>query len=134
MRILIAEDEFTSRVMLHNLLKIYGQCDVAADGKEAEEAFRTAIEGGEPYNLVCLDVLMPATNGTDVLKEIRRLEAERGISSEYSTKVILTTAGADRNTMAAALQARCDGYIGKPYDRKAIAECLRTLGLVLAAP
>ncbi|MBA4418955.1 MAG: response regulator, partial [Syntrophus sp. (in: bacteria)] len=39
MKVLIAEDDFTSRRLLQKLISSYGVCDVAVDGKEAIESF-----------------------------------------------------------------------------------------------
>ena len=46
LRILLVEDDFTARVMLQGLLRKYGECHIAVNGKEAVEAFRTAHLSG----------------------------------------------------------------------------------------
>ena len=38
-----------------------------------------ALEDGEPYDLACLDVMMPVMDGYQVLKAIRDIEAQKGI-------------------------------------------------------
>ena len=40
MRILIVEDDLTSRLLLRKMFQPYGTCDVAVNGKEAVDAFR----------------------------------------------------------------------------------------------
>lgn len=57
MKILIVEDDFTSRKLLQSLLKSYGECDVAVNGQEALDAFDEAKEADEAYKLVCLDII-----------------------------------------------------------------------------
>ena len=42
MRVLLVEDEFTSRVLLKEILSPYGECDIAVDGLEAIHAFLLA--------------------------------------------------------------------------------------------
>ena len=42
MRILIVEDDFTSRMLLQKILAPYGECSAAADGEEAIRAFGAA--------------------------------------------------------------------------------------------
>ena len=59
MKILIVDDDFTSRKILLKYLAEYGQCDVAVDGEEAVEVFKLALNEWEAYDLVCLDIMMP---------------------------------------------------------------------------
>ena len=60
MKILLAEDDYTTRKYMSSFLSKYGECDVTVDGMEAVDAFMMALDEGEPYDLVCLDVMMPA--------------------------------------------------------------------------
>lgn len=48
MRILIVEDDFVGRKVMHKLLMEYGECDIAVDGAEAVKAFDLAWESGNP--------------------------------------------------------------------------------------
>ena len=50
MKTLIVEDDFTSRRLLQRFLAPFSDCDVAVNGKEAVEAFRLALEAGQPYD------------------------------------------------------------------------------------
>ena len=59
MKILLAEDDFVTRKFMANFLSKYGDCDVTVDGMEAVDAFMLALEEDEPYDLVCLDIMMP---------------------------------------------------------------------------
>lgn len=52
MKTLIVEDDFTSRLLLNEILKGYGAVDVAVNGKEAIAAVASAMDGGNPYDLV----------------------------------------------------------------------------------
>jgi two-component system, chemotaxis family, chemotaxis protein CheY len=63
MRCLIVEDDFVGRKLMQKYLSDYGECDVAVDGEEAVEAFRQAVENETPYDLICLDIMMPNMNG-----------------------------------------------------------------------
>ena len=74
MKILIAEDEFVSRTKLEKILSSYGECHVTVDGSEALLAFKAALETNEPYDLICLDILMPKMDGHEALQEIRKME------------------------------------------------------------
>ena len=130
MRVLIVEDEFTSRRLLQRILSSYGDCDIAVDGKEALEAFSLAYEQGEAYDLVCLDIMMPEMDGREVLKAIRRNERERGITGLDGVKVIMTTAVRDSENIMGSFSDGCEGYILKPIDKAKILRQLRELGLI----
>ena len=92
MRILLAEDDFVTRKFMSNFLSKYGECDVTVDGLEAVDAFMMALEEENPYDLVCLDIMMPVMDGYQALVGIRNLEKERNIPEEKTVKVIMATA------------------------------------------
>jgi len=71
MKTLVVEDDFTSRLLLQTILKAYGECHVAADGTEALAAFLEAERTEQPYQLICLDIMMPDLDGKEVLRSIR---------------------------------------------------------------
>ena len=122
MRILVAEDDPVSRKIIVKFLEPYGSCDVAVDGMDAVSAFKTACEEKQPYNLVCLDIMMPKMNGQDVLKEIRRIEEDMGIRGLNAAKVIMTTARDDSTNIMEAFKSKSDGYLTKPINRKMLQE------------
>jgi len=130
MKILITEDEFTSRRLLQKLLSAYGECDVASNGREAVEALQIALNEGQPYDLVCLDIMMPEMDGHEALKRIREVEAEKGIVGLDGVKVIMTTALGDSKNIFSAFRAGCEGYIIKPLDKKKLVNELKKLGLI----
>ena len=70
MKILIAEDDYASRNSIRNFLKQFGDCDITIDGMEASDAYLMALEDGNPYDLVCLDVMMPVMDGYQALESI----------------------------------------------------------------
>ena len=74
MKSLIVEDDFTSRLLLQEYLKVYGIPHIAVNGREAVEAVRLALEARDHYNLICLDIMMPEMDGQQALREIRALE------------------------------------------------------------
>lgn len=129
MRILIAEDDFVSRRVLTRVLSEYGSCDVAVDGKNAVEIFTQALDEERPYDLVCLDIIMPEMDGLEALGVIRELEEAQGIGGLEGTKVIMTTGLDDSHAVLDAFRSGCEGYVVKPIDRHKIAEQLEQLGL-----
>lgn len=130
MRILIVEDEFGSRKLLQKFLSPYGVCDLAVDGEEAIEAFKLAMKEEDPYDLVCLDIMMPKKDGQAVLKEIRELEESRNIRGLEGVKVIMTTALNDPKNILEAFKSQCEAYIPKPISKQKLLEELRALQLI----
>lgn len=130
MKILLAVDDFVTRKFMLNFLSKYGECDVAVDGLEAVEAFALAFEDGEPYDLVCLDIMMPVMDGYQALKEIRDVEKKMNIPEEKAVKVIMTTALNDERNVKMAFELGCSVYSGKPINQERFEKALIKLGLV----
>ncbi|MCP3927130.1 MAG: response regulator [Desulfobacterales bacterium] len=129
MKTLIVEDDFICRKMLQTFLTEFGSTDVAVNGVEALAAVSIAIEENDPYNLICLDILMPELDGHEVLKQIRADEEDRGILSSGEVKIIMTTSLKDLKNMSEAFRSLCDGYISKPVDRAVLKETIEKIGL-----
>jgi len=130
MRILIVEDDASSRIFLQKILSKYGECDVAVDGLEALEAFILSINDDKKYDLVCLDLMMPKVDGVATLKAIRDLEKQKKIQSENRVKVFITTALDDDEFVTRALELGYDLFISKPIDIKLLIKGLVKVGLV----
>lgn len=130
LKILVVEDDFTSRKVLCGMLSPYGDCDAAVNGKEAVIAFSEALDQEKKYDLICLDIMMPEMNGQDALKEIRRIEQEKNIIGSDSVKIIMTTALSDSKNLMQAFQEQCEAYIVKPIRKEKLLEQLHLLGLV----
>ena len=130
MKTLIAEDDFTSRLIMQEILKIYGPCHIAVNGKEAVEAVRLALEAGEPYTLICLDIMMPGMDGQEALRQIRAQEEARGILSSNGAKIVMTTALNDMKNVSSAYGSLCDVYLTKPIQKAMLLEELRKLKLI----
>jgi len=131
MKALIVDDDFYSRNMLHEILRQVAHCDIAVNGEEAIEAFKRGLADGEPYNLICLDLLMPEMDGQQALREIRTLEKEHGIPPHGESKVIVTTMLADeKETHDAFFLGGATSYLVKPIDEEKLMNEIKSLGLV----
>lgn len=130
MKILIAEDDATSRKILYKLLSQYGECDLVVDGLEAVDAFLISNKDKKPYELICLDIMMPKVDGVKVLKNIRDYEIQKCIITEKRSKVIMTTALAEIQFVQNAFDFGCDAYATKPIDIVKFVEVLQKLGLI----
>ena len=129
MKILIAEDDFVSRKILNKQLCTIGEVDIASNGKEALEAVKMAMDEHEPYELICLDVMMPEVNGISALQGIRVLENQLGIKEGNRAKIIMTTGLSDREKVMVAAKAGCDAYMIKPITKPRLYEELSKLGI-----
>lgn len=130
MKTLIVEDDFTSRLLLQELLKGYGTVHLAADGKEAVAASKAALDSDTPYDLICLDIMMPGMDGQAALQEIRDYEESKGIFSTDGMKVIMVTALGDLKNVGTAFYSLCDAYLTKPLSRQKLDEELKKLKLI----
>lgn len=132
MRILIAEDDMVSRKFLMKYLRPYGECDTVVDGMEALEAFLMGWDDGEPYELICLDIMMPRLDGLKVLKMIREIEKDKGLINGERAKIIMTTILNDPANVAEAFQTGCEAYAAKPIDTNKLSEVMKKLKLISA--
>lgn len=130
MKILIAEDDFASRKAMLNFLSKYGECDITVDGKEAVQAFKMSLEDDEPYDLVCLDIMMPEMDGYAALEKMREMEGKLEISEEKKAKIIMTTALNEGRNVKRAFELGCEAYAGKPIDQEKLINVMGKLGLI----
>ena len=130
MRILIVEDDFTSRLLLQSFLSKYGECHIAVNGKEALAAFRTSLESGQPYDLICMDIMMPEMDGQTAIKGIRALEEVGGTLSTSGVKIIMTTALDDVKNVVQSFRSLCDAYLFKPIDTGKLLGHMQDLRLI----
>ncbi len=125
MRILIADDDRTSSLLLGRTLERWGyDVIVAHDGAEAW----AGIMGGEPPALAIVDWMMPKLDGIELCRRIRATPPPAPVY------VILLTARTERQDLVAGLEAGADDYLTKPFDpdelRARIHVGQRTLALI----
>ncbi len=131
MRFLIVEDDFTSRRILQKFLCAYGECDIAVDGNEAIDAFKMSWVNSTPYDLICLDIMMPNLDGQQALSKIRDIEIEMGISDVDRVKVIMTTALDDPKSVFRSLfKGGAASYIVKPVSKQKLLDEMTKIGLI----
>lgn len=131
MKTLIVEDDFISRKIMKELLTPLGECDIAIDGAEAVQAFRLACEEKRPYDLVCMDIMMPNMDGHEALERIRTMERDMGVMAAGEVKVIMTTALDDpRNVVEALYRGGATSYLVKPITKQKLMKEIRSHGLI----
>lgn len=107
MRVLIAEDDEVSRVVLGQTLERWGyDVEDVEDGRSALEA----LEADPAPRLVLLDWMMPELDG---VKLCRKLRTDEAFQLHY---VILVTARVTPEDLSEGLDAGADDYVTKPFD------------------
>lgn len=130
LRMLLVEDDFASRLLLQTFLSRYGDCHIAVNGREAVEAFRSALKRGERYDLICMDIMMPEMDGREAVRRVRAEEEAHGILSTAGAKIIMTTAVDEVKEVIRCFQELCDGYLTKPIDLAKLLGLMRSYQLV----
>lgn len=131
MRILIVDDEYNNRILMQRILEPIGRCDVVINGQEAVEMFEMAMVEGEPYRLVCLDIMMPGMDGQAALKAMRQIEKVRGVLPADEAAVIMTSAlDTPKEVIHAFYQGGCTDYLVKPILQEKLLEKLRDCGVI----
>ncbi len=106
MRILVAEDDVTSRAVVRSLLEKWDfEVIMAQDGDEAWQC----VSCENAPDIILLDWMMPGLNGIEVCKKIRN--ELWGIQPF----IIVFTTKADQDDIHVALDAGADDYISKPF-------------------
>lgn len=130
MRALIVDDDTIGRRLMEKFLSPYAECDLAGDGLEALKAFILAATENRPYDLICLDIMMPLMDGQETLQRIRQFEDKFSLAEKNRVKVIMTTALADREHIRQAAVDKCSAYLVKPIQKVQLLEKLKSLGFV----
>lgn len=130
MKVLIAEDDFASRKFMLRFFEKYGECDVTVDGREAVEAYTMAVEMDEPYDLICLDIMMPEMDGHQALRRIRKIEEENNVPDDDKVKIVMTTALSETRHVTKAFENGCTAYAGKPINQEKLEAMLKKFDLI----
>lgn len=109
MKILIADDDLTSRSILHALLSKWGYDVVGAE--DGEEAW-TLLQQTQAPQMAVLDWMMPGMDGVKLCRNLRI--QERG----HPLYIILLTSKGERKHIIEGLEAGADDYIAKPYNNE----------------
>jgi CheY-like chemotaxis protein len=120
--VLVAEDNDINALLVRALLHRLGhRPSVVANGAAAVETFLAAARADTPYDLVLMDVHMPALDGMEATKRIRAAEIAQGLPR---TRIVALTANAFGEDRDACLAAGMDDFLVKPLDRDRLDEAL----------
>jgi two-component system chemotaxis response regulator CheY len=128
MKILVVDDEMVSREKMKMIMSHFGQCEAVENGADALGKFVEAWNSWSPYDLISLDVQMPEMDGVEVLNRIRALEREKNVPESKRVRVVMVTARSDKDTIMTSIQAGCNDYVVKPFDKAIVAKKLSKLG------
>lgn len=122
MKILIAEDDTTSRLLFGATLRKLGYAVTAVEnGQKAWDAWKQ-----DRYSLLISDWMMPDIDGLELCKMIR---AEPSLQYTY---IILLTALDGKGSYLEGMDAGADDFITKPFDEEQLAARLRVAERILA--
>ncbi len=109
MKVLVAEDDLTSRTILGAILAKWGyEVVCAVDGQQAMEI----LSQPDGPKLALLDWSMPVLSGIDVCRNLRKEQANDTIY------IIMLTAKSEKKHIVEGLNAGANDYIIKPYDNE----------------
>jgi signal transduction histidine kinase/DNA-binding response OmpR family regulator/HPt (histidine-containing phosphotransfer) domain-containing protein len=118
-RVLVVDDNATSRLLLATLLQAWGcRCQEAAGGGEALEALLQAVRSGDPYRAALVDLDMPGMSGEELGRRIK------GNAETADTRLVLMTAFGQRGDAARFEQAGFSAYLTKPLRQTQLHDCL----------
>ena len=104
MRILVADDDVTTRLIVRNILEREGfEVSLAVDGVEALESFRQ-----NPADIVITDFQMPRMDGIQLCRELTAARGSRFLP------IIMLTGGQESALLRDSLQAGALEFLNKP--------------------
>lgn len=113
LRVLLADDHPTNRKVVELMLAGTGvELVCVADGQAACEAF-----AGSSWDVVLMDMQMPVMDGLAAVRWIRAMEVESGLPR---TPILMLTANAMPEHVAAGAAAGADGHLAKPITAPAL--------------
>jgi CheY-like chemotaxis protein len=116
-RILLAEDGPDNQRLISFVLKKAGaEVVLAENGEVAHREAMAALQHGNPFDVVLMDMQMPVMDGYEATRRLR--------ADAYAGPILALTAQAMEGDEAKCRAAGCDGYLTKPIDR---ARFLRTV-------
>ena len=120
--VLLAEDGVDNQRLISTLLKKEGaEVEIVENGDIAVKSALLALEDGNPFDVILMDMSMPVLDGYGATRKLR----EEG----YNLPIVALTAHAMNGDRQKCLEAGCTDYATKPVNRKKLREIIETYGL-----
>jgi len=118
-KVLVVDDNDTSRMLMITLLNIWGcRYETAADGETALSLLREAVSYGEPFRIALLDLEMPGMDGLELGRLIK------GDPQLEPTLMIMVTSLARRGDAGILEKIGFVGYLHKPVRQSLLYNCI----------
>ncbi|MBF0424622.1 MAG: response regulator [Magnetococcales bacterium] len=129
MKVLIVDDDLNNRLLLKKFLAAYGPCDMVASGGDALTIFEHALGEGVPYDLVCMDIMMPGMDGLQATQRIREIERQAGVPPASEVTILMVSAlDSPQVVMESFHKGGCTDYLVKPITMEKLRNKLRECG------
>lgn len=127
---LVVDDDELGRELVSQYLEGIAVCELAENGVKAVDMFRDAFEGGQPYDLIILDIMMPEMDGHVAAKEIRLIEKEWGVSIHEGVSIIvISSLNTPGDVIKAYDSAKSAAHLVKPVHPEKLLATLSKMGV-----
>jgi PAS domain S-box-containing protein len=114
------DDEMIRDLLQQMLLRIGYTVEVARDGNEAIELYRRAMDSGDPFDVVILDLTVPgAMGGKEAIDRLRQMDA--------SVKAIVSSGYSNDPIMSDYQKHGFSGVVAKPFNIQALGKTIAEL-------
>ncbi len=122
-RILVAEDGADNRMLLEHYLRDEPvKLRIAQNGQEALDA----VQQGEQFDLILMDIDMPVMDGYTATRRIRAWQQSQALPSQgCAAPIIALSADAMREAVRASMDAGCVAHLAKPMDKETLLKTIR---------
>ena len=117
MKILIAEDDIVSQMVLTALIPRNHSFKLVENGADAIAKFKAALDAQAPFDIVLMDLYMPEMNGLDALSAIKAMNS--------NARIYVTSTCLEYETITSSMTVNgADGFIIKPVTKAKLQEIL----------
>src|SRR5690348_6204118 len=117
-RVLIIDDHEVFRRGLRDLIDTIEEFEVVAEGGSCRDALTKVAQ--MHIDLAILDMYLPDGDGTQVIRQLKKLSA-------HPLKVIILSAVMSDETLVEAILAGAEGYLTKDMSADAILKSLKSI-------
>lgn len=119
-KVLVVDDDNINIELIKAILEEeFCTVETAMDGQYALDLLKKGMQENQPFSLMFLDKHMPKVSGDDVVREVRSIEKQQGVSPIYAVSI---SGDPKAGTMEDSL---FDAFVGKPFNKKEIKKTLK---------